>query len=170
MNNFTVKLGSINTGVNSFDFKIGDQFFESFTFSDIKHGDISAIATFIKDGENISMNLIVKGQINRLNCDICADDLSIYISASEDFIIKKTDENLSSTDEVLYFKKSENKIDLKHLIFELIVTSCPQKRQHALDKNGKSNCDQKMVDLVNKYAQIKETASDARWDALKSLT
>ena len=170
MNNFTVNLGSINAGVNSFDFKIEDKFFEAFTFSDIKHGDISAVATFIKDGQNISMTLIVKGQINQLNCDICADHLSICISAAADFIIKKTDENLSSSDEVLYIKNSENSIDLKHLIFELIVTSCPQKRQHALDKNGKSDCDQKMVDLVNKYAQIKETASDARWDALKSLT
>ena len=170
MDNFTVKLGSINPGVNSFNFKIKDPFFEAFTFSDIKHGNISAIATLIKDGENFSMNLSVDGQINQLNCDICADDLSVDISAEADFIIKKTDENLFSTDEILYIKKCENKIDLKHLIFELIVTNFPQKRQHNVDKNGKSTCDQKMVDLVNKYAQIKTTASDPRWDALKSLT
>ena len=89
MNNFTVKLSSIKPGVNSFNFKIRDQFFEAFTFSDIKHGNISAIATLIKDGENISMNLIVAGQINQLNCDICADDLSVDISTEADFIIKK---------------------------------------------------------------------------------
>ena len=79
MDNFTVKLGSINPGVNSFNFKIKDPFFEAFTFSDIKHGNISAIATLIKDGENFSMNLSVDGQINQLNCDICTDDLSVDI-------------------------------------------------------------------------------------------
>jgi uncharacterized metal-binding protein YceD (DUF177 family) len=66
-------------------------------------------------------------------------------------------------------KKSENKIDLKHLIFELIVLNAPKKRQHSLDKKGNSTCNKEMVDLVNKYTQVKDKASDPRWDALKSL-
>ena len=61
------------------------------------------------------------------------------------------------------------KIDLKHLIFELIVLNLPKKRKHTVDKQGKSTCNKEMVDLVNKYTQIKEQASDPRWDALKKI-
>ena len=60
MNDFTVKLGSITNGKNSFSFEIKDQFFEAFTFSDIKHAKISAIAILDKDGENILLNLIIR--------------------------------------------------------------------------------------------------------------
>jgi uncharacterized metal-binding protein YceD (DUF177 family) len=169
MNNFTVKLGTITTGKNSFSFEIKDQFFEAFTFSDVEHADISAIATLNKDGDNISLNLIIDGQINQLACDICTDELSVKISGETNVIIKKTDKDLVPTDEIFYIKKNENKLDLKHLIFELIVLNAPQKRQHALDKQGNSACNKEMVDLVNKYIQVKEKASDPRWDALKSL-
>ena len=169
MNNFTVKLGSITNGKNSFSFEIKDQFFESFTFSDIEHANISAIVTLIKDGENISLNLIIKGEINQLACDICTDELSVKISGETNVMIKKTDANLVSTDEIFYIKKSENKLDLSHLIFELIVLTAPKKRQHALDKQGNSTCNKEMVDLVSKYTQIKERTSDPRWDALKEI-
>ena len=169
MNDFTVNLGGITTGETSFSFEIKDQFFESFTFSDIEHANISAIVTLIKDGENISLNLIIKGEINQLACDICTDELSVKISGETNVMIKKTDANLASTDEIFYIKKSENKLDLSHLIFELIVLTAPKKRQHALDKQGNSTCNKEMVDLVNKYRQVKEKSSDPRWDALKNL-
>ena len=36
-------------------------------------------------------------------------------------MIKRSNEEFVSTDEILYIKQNENKLDLKHLIFELIV-------------------------------------------------
>ena len=169
MDDFTIKLGAITNGKNSFSFKIKDQFFEEFTFADIKHANISVCAILDKDGEMLSLNLKINGQINQLACDICTDELSVPILAETDLIIKKTDDDLVSTDEIVYIKKSENKLDLKHLIFELIVLTVPKKRQHPLDKNGNSTCDKEMLDLVNKYTQVKEKSSDPRWDALKNL-
>jgi len=171
MNDFTVKLGSIasDTGKKSFSFEIKDAFFEAFAFSDIKHVDISARATLDKDGDNIELNLMIKGQINQLACDICTDELSVEISGETNIIIKTTNEELISTDEIFYIKRSENQIDLKHLIFELIVLNAPKKQQHALDKQGNSTCNKEMIDLVNQYTQIQEKASDDRWDALKRI-
>ena len=95
--------------------------------------------------------------------------MSVKIAAETKLIIKRTDDDLVSTDEIFYIKKSENKVDLEHLIFELIILSVQNKRQHALDKQGNITCNKEMVDLVNKYTQIKEKPSDPRWDALKSL-
>ena len=88
MDNFIVKLGSLTYGKNSFSFEIKDQFFETFTFSDLKSGNISAIATLDKDGENLTLNLKIKGKINQLSCDICTDELSVQISGNTNIIIK----------------------------------------------------------------------------------
>ena len=168
MNDFTIKLGSIINGKNSFSFEIKDQFFEEFAFSELKYADISAIAELEKDGTKISLNLAVEGRLNRLACDICTEELSVPISAKIDLVIKRTDKDLCSTDEILYIKHNECNLEIKHLIFELIVLNIPKKRQHDLDENQQITCNKEMIDLVDKYTKTKKL-SDARWDKLKKI-
>ena len=169
MNDFTIKLGALTNGKNSFSFDIKDQFFEAFTMSDVECAEIKAIAILDKDGAKIKLRLTIEGLVNNLPCDICTDEISVNINAQTNVIIKVTDEDLASTDEIFYIKKSENQIDLKQLIFEMIILTLPKRRQHPLDENGQSTCNKEMVDLVNKYTEIKEKSSDSRWDVLKDL-
>ncbi len=171
MDEFAVQLDTTknDTCKNSFSFNVKDSFFEAYAFSDIKHVDITANAELNKDGENFLLSLMIDGKINKLLCDICAEELSINITAQTNLIIKKTNEELISTDEIIYLKKNENKIDIQHLIFELIVVNTPTKRQHALDKKGKRTCNKKMIDLLNQYTTVKEKKLDPRWNALKNL-
>lgn len=169
MNDFTLKLGLITNGKNSFSFEVKDKFFEAFTLTDVEHGNILATATTYKNGEEIKLHLMVKGEIHKLPCDICADDISVPIKGETNIMIKKSYENLESTDEIFYIKQNENSINLKQLIFELIILNAPKKRRHPVDEKGNSTCNKEMIDLVNKYTKIKEKSSDARWDALKNL-
>ena len=170
MEDYTVNLGLIDAGKKSFSFEVKDQFFEEYPFSDLQHVNISAIAKLDKDGNNLSLNLKIRGEIYQVACDICTEKLTINISGETDLLIKKNNTDLISTDEIIYINKNENKLDLKHLIFELIVLNVPKKRQHPLDKNGKSKCNKEMIKLVEKYTKAKKTASDPRWDALKHIT
>ena len=116
------------------------------------------------------LSLIIDGKINKLLCDICAEELSISITGETNIIIKKTNEKLVSTDEIVYLKRNENKLNLQHLIFELIVVNTPTKRQHALDKEGNRTCNKKMINLLNQYTTVKEKSPDPRWNILKNLT
>ena len=170
MNNFTIKLGSITNGKNSFSYVIKDQFLEEFDFTEVKYADIFVKVTIIKESEKLSLNLIINGQINQIPCDICTEYISVNIKGETNVIIQKTDNDLISTDEILYIKSSENKLNLKQLIFESIILNVPKIRQHPLDTNGKITCNKEMVDLVKKYTQVIKKASDPRWDALKNLT
>jgi uncharacterized metal-binding protein YceD (DUF177 family) len=164
-----LNLGTISNGKNCFSFNIRDQFFEEFVFSDIKHVEISATVEIKKSTENLTLKLIIDGQINKLACDICTEEISMNISAETNMIIEKTDQEKESTDEILYIRANDNKIDLQKLIFELIVVNAPKKQQHPLDKNGNNTCNKEMIDLVKKYTQIKRKAYDPRWGALKNL-
>jgi len=169
MNAFTIKLGSITNGKNIFSFEIRDQFFKEFSFTDIKFANVSALATIEKDGEKLALNLSINGKLNKLPCDICTDDLTVMISGETNIILKKTEKDLVSTDEIYYIKSSENKLDLKQLIFESIILNAPKKRQHPFDENGNTTCDKEMIDLVKKYTQVTKKTSDSRWDALKNI-
>jgi len=169
MSDFKINLGAITNGKNQFSFKIEDPFFEAYTLSDVKHADITATALLKKNSEDLTLQLSIDGKINKLLCDICAEELSVDISVDTKVIIKKTDKEIRSTDETFYISINENTIDLKQLIFELIILNVPKKRQHLLDNKRNSTCNKEMVDLVNKYTKKKENTSDSRWDVLKNL-
>jgi len=169
MNEYKIKLGGITNGKNSFSFEIKDQFFEAFTLSDVEHAKIIATALLDKDGDKLALELQINGTINKLLCDICTEEISVNIEAETNVIIQITAEDLTSTDEIFYIKKSENSIDLAQLIFELIILNAPKRRQHPLDKQGKVTCNEEMVDLIDKYTVQEEKSSDPRWDALKDL-
>ena len=169
MSDFKINLGEITNGKNLFSFEIKDSFFETYTFSDVKYANITATALLEKNSKKLTLNLSIDGQIKKLLCDICAEELSIDISGETKVIIKKTDEDFTSTDEIFYININKNTIDLKQLIFELIVLSVPIKKQHLLDNKRNSTCNKEMVDLVNKYTAQKQKRSDPRWDALKDL-
>ena len=169
MDDFKIKLGAINGGENCFSFEIKDQFFEEFTLSDVEYADLTATALLDKEENRLALTLTVDGQINKLLCDICTDEISVNMTAETKVIIKTTDEDLVSTDEIFYIKTSENAIDLKQLIFELIILNIPKKIQHTFNEDGSSNCNEDMINLVTKYTITEEKSSDPRWDALKKL-
>lgn len=169
MDEYKIKLGDLTNGKNSFSFEIKDPFFDAFTLSDVKHAEIIATALLKKDDTKLELTLQINGTINKLPCDICTEEISISIKAVVNVIITKTDEGLISTDEILYIKNSDNSIDLKQLIFELIILNLPKKRQHPLNNKGEVTCDKKMVSLIEKYTVKQEKSSDPRWDALKDL-
>lgn len=169
MDDFIIKLGSVSSNKSSFFFKIKDTFFEDFVFFEFKNVDINVNVTLFNDLNKISLKLLLEGKINDVPCDLCNQHLSIDINCSTKLIIKKTQRNLSSTEEIIYLQKNENSINLKQIIFELIVVNIPAKREHPVDKNGNSTCDKGMIELLNKYMPGKSKLSDPRWDALKNL-
>ena len=81
MDEFKIKLGAINGGRNCFSFKIKDQFFEEFTLSDVEYTNITATALLDKEGDRLALTLTIDGEINKLPCDICTDEISVDITA-----------------------------------------------------------------------------------------
>ena len=108
MNHYKIKLGGITNGKNSFSFEIKDQFFDAFTLSDVEHAEVIATALLNKNGNKLALTLQIEGAINKLLCDICTEEISINIKAVANVIVTKTNEDLISTDKVLYIKKNES--------------------------------------------------------------
>ena len=82
------------------------------------------------------------------------------------------DKELEQTLNSLFAEAREQRYEfmtIEHLLFELITLSLPNKRQHPENKDGTTNCNTEMINLIDKYNHIEEKSSDPRWDALKDL-
>lgn len=169
MDEYKITIEGIAEGIHSFTFYIKDSFFKAFSQSEVRCANIITTVLLEKKNDKLALSIQLKGKVNHLLCDICAEDISVNISSTTKMIIEKTSEDLESTDEIIYVNSNKNELSIKHLLFELITLSLPNKRQHPLNKDGTTNCNTEMISLIEKYNNIEKKSSDPRWDALKDL-
>ena len=169
IDNYIIKLNAINNISQKYLFEIRNEFFEKFNHSEVKEANIKAEITLTKKNEKFSLNIKLSGEIYNLLCDLCADNISVDINSSSEITIIETTENLESTDEIIYIHPHTKQLSIKHLLFELVNVSTPKKRQHPINKNGESDCDTEMIELIKEYTKIKTTPLEDQWAILKDL-
>ena len=169
MDKYKIKLGEIKEGKHSCLFKIKDSFFKDFSQSEVRHTNILATILLEKKTHELSLCIQLRGQINGLLCDLCADEISITISTTTKILLQETTTKEESTDEIIYISPGQKDLSIKHLLFELIILSIPRKREHETNKSGKRECNKEMITLVEKYTKKEKKTSDPRWDTLKDL-
>lgn len=168
MTDYIIKIHGVNNGKHIHCFNIKDDFFENFNNSEITHANIIANVTLKKTDDKLSLSIKIYGKINNLLCDLCAEKITINISSETTIIIVETNEDLPSTDDIIYVKTNEKEVNISHLLFELITLSLPNKRRHELNEDKSSECDKEMLKLIKAYSTKKKT-SDSRWNVLKDL-
>ncbi len=170
MNQYEIVVKGIKEGTHSFSFCIKDSFFKEMCNSEIKHANISAKVSLEKKHNVLQLFIKIRGKVNRLLCDVCAEEMSIEIENNTQVLIKESYMELDDTDEILYIKPTDHIVSIKQILFELIVLSIPQKKQHKIDEKGKKKCNIEMIQLIEKYSSPKEGRFDERWSTLKNLT
>ena len=169
MDSYSIKLNGLKEGKNLFSFKIKSDFFYPFNYSEIKKADISVISVLNKENNKLKLDTKIEGVINNLSCDICLGKIDLEIISNSSIVIKETDKELESTDEIFYITPNQPILNLHHLFYEMIVLALPNKKTHCNDKNGKSTCDDQMINLINKFTKKENSVIDDRWEALKEL-
>jgi uncharacterized metal-binding protein YceD (DUF177 family) len=82
--------------------------------------------------------------------------------------VQEKSRHLESNDEIICIPNNENKLFLDDLLFEFITLSLPTKRRHKIN-NGVSECNQEMLNLIEKYKKNSIQSLDPRWNALKEI-
>ena len=78
----TIRISGIKDGSHENFFDINGEFFESFVNSDVTNCEIKVVSVLIKDGNKLKLNLDLKGKINNLLCDLCANEMTISVDNS----------------------------------------------------------------------------------------
>lgn len=163
---YVIPFTGLSLGDHDYLFKITDEFFDHFEYSELSNSDIEVKVILIKQSNMLIFNFDIQGNVTFI-CDRCQEPFVYELKGSEKLIVKFGSDQSSSNDEIIVLPVSESKIDLSQHIFEYINLMVPYKRMHPEDENGNSLCNYEMIEKLeelNKKQQI-----DPRWEALRKI-
>ena len=168
---FAIPFSGLKQGKHEFEYKIKNEFFESFEYDDINGADISLSVTLNKMSTMLELEMYSKGTVN-VNCDITNEPFDQKITSSLELVVKFGDEYNDENDEILIVPHGEHQINIAQYVYEMLVLAIPQKRVHPGVEDGtlESEVIDKLEELQPK--EVKENKgnnTDPRWDALKKL-
>ncbi len=176
-NDFKIRFTSLKDGIHSFTYKVGNEFFEQFEFTDVEGANVTVEVELEKQPTMMIAKFDLLGDVD-LMCDRCTDMVSIPIESSDELIYKFTETEFDD-EKVVSVYHNEIEIDLTQPIFEFISLAIPSKRLH---KEGE--CNQTMIKEINNYLLVEEDEEekssettnkteeneiDPRWSALNKL-
>jgi uncharacterized protein len=168
---YNIPLSGMKEGRHTFDFEIGNEFFEEFEESEIKEGSLKAYIEMDKRSSHIDLLIRITGTI-MVSCDRCLELFSWPLEC-ENRLLVKLGKSISEDDpDILSLLSDEHELELMQHFYEFIYLALPIKRVHPADKNGKSTCDPVMLKKLRELLVEEEgddKQNDPRWDELKKL-
>ncbi|NOZ46203.1 MAG: DUF177 domain-containing protein [Chlorobi bacterium] len=168
MKQYFLPIKGLSLGRKSFNYKIGNTFFEQFENSEIKQAKVDLILNVNKQSSFIALEFNLKGEI-LVQCDRCLDDFFFPVENKLSVFIKNGQEHDEQTEEMIILSENEHEFNIAPYIFEFINLSLPIKKVHGKDNNGNSLCNKEMLKKLSDYSTEKESKTDPRWDNLKNF-
>ncbi len=165
---FTIPVSGLKEGHHTFDFEIGNKFFDMFEESEIKEGVLVAITDIEKSSTHMDIDIRISGKV-RISCDRCLEMFNLPVECTNRLVVKYGAVRDDTDPDIVTIPHDENDFDLKQYFYEFIYLALPIQRIHPDDKNGKSTCDPLMLEKLKEHLIEEETKSDPRWDELKKL-
>jgi len=166
---YSIPLTGLKEGKHSFEFEIGDDFFDSFENSEVKRGELKAIVSLDKSSAHIELQIDVRGKVE-VACDRCLDRFYMPLSSSNWLYIKQGKEWDKDDPDMITMPLDAHEIDLSQFFYEYIHLALPIKRIHPDDKKGRSTCNPVMIRKLEDHLIADDDKTDPRWDELRKLT
>jgi uncharacterized protein len=165
---FVLPLGGLKEGGRTYNFEIGNAFFDQFDESEIKEGELIAVAELDKRSSHIDLKLTITGKV-KISCDRCLESFFHPVKC-ENRILIKLGKNWDDTDpDMITIAADDQELDIKQFLYEFIHLALPIQRIHPNDKNGQSTCNPEMILKLEEHKIHEEQKTDPRWDELKKL-
>ena len=158
---FIIPFKGLSVGSHPYDYKIDNQFFESFEYFESEKGNLDVHLDLVKESKLMDLHFHLKGVIE-MQCDRCLGPISTPVEGNFRLVVKFGDHFEEESDEVIVLPTTESRLDVGQLIFEYINLLLPLQKVH---KDAK-DCD---PDMIKKLETHKKAEADSRWDALKNI-
>jgi len=166
---YSIPLAGLKEARYTYDFKIGDDFFEAFEGSEIQRGELDAVVVLQKSSTHIEFDIVINGRAEVI-CDRCLDSFYLPLSSVNRLVVKPEREWAEVDPDMITMPLDEHEIDLSHFFYEYIHLALPLKRIHPDDSEGRTTCNPEMIRKLEDHLLSGEEDSDPRWDELKKLT
>jgi len=165
---YSIPLAGLKEGRYTYDFTIGDDFFEPFKESEIHRGDLKANVVLNKRSSHLELLITIDGSAEVM-CDRCLELFFIRLSCINRLIVKQGKEWDDSDPEIIIMPVEQQNLDLRQFLYEFMHLALPIKRIHADDSEGNSTCDPEMIRKLGDHLIAGEQLADPRWDELRKL-
>ena len=165
---FTIPIGGIKNGHHVFEFEINKPFFDQFEESEIKEGELMAVAEVLKSSSHMDLDIRISGKIN-ICCDRCLEMFYHPVDCDNRLLVNFGRVSDDSDPEIITVPNDENELDLKQYFYEFIHLALPIKRIHPDYADGVSTCDPVMLQKLKEHLVEDDKGHDPRWDELKKL-
>jgi uncharacterized protein len=166
---YSIPLTGLKEGKHTYEFTIGDGFFETFEGSEIKRGEFKTYVELEKCSSNIELQIVIEGKAE-VTCDRCLEKFDMALSSSNRLIIKQGSRWDDDDPDMVTIPLDAHEIDLGQYFYEYIHLALPIKRLHPNNNKGHSTCNPYMLRKLEDHLVTGSDQTDPRWEELKKLT
>jgi len=166
---YSIPLAGLKEARYTYEFEIGDDFFEANEGSEITRGEFIAVVVLEKCSTHIELNIEINGRAEVV-CDRCLDSFYLPVSSANRLFVKQGREWEETDPDLITMPLDEHEIDMSQFFYEYIHLALPLKRIHPDDTEGRTMCNPEMIRKLEEHLMSGEDYSDPRWDELKKLT
>ena len=165
---YAIPIGGIKNGHHKFEFEITKSFFDLFEESEIKQGELIAVAVVLRSSSHLDMDIKIYGKV-RICCDRCLEVFDKPVECENRLVVKFGNIKDDSDPEIITISQDENELDMKQYFYEFIHLALPIQRIHPDDAKGISTCEPVMIRKLKEHLVEKDCGDDPRWDELRKL-
>jgi uncharacterized metal-binding protein YceD (DUF177 family) len=171
---YIIPFSGLKQGTHSFDFVLGEKFFQQFDFEEFISTQIQVSVQLNKMSTMMELAFAAQGSV-RVPCDVTGELFDLPIQATLDLVVKFGEEFNDENESLLILPHMEHQVDVAQYLYEMVVLAVPQKRVHPGVLDG--TLQNEAIELLEKFSVKevrepkagKEDNTDPRWDALKNL-
>ncbi len=159
---YIIPFKGLSLGSHSFDWTIDRRFFAAYEKSEIDDAFINVHVTLMKHTRFLELDFLLEGWAET-ECDRCLDLLKLDIASENKMYVKFGDdasEDDADDSDVLILPLDEDHVDVAQYIYEYAHLSLPLRRVHPDDANGRSTCNQAMLDKLKQYLVEEDSEND----------
>jgi uncharacterized protein len=166
---YSIPLAGLKDTRYTYEFNIGEDFFNVFEATEIRRGELKAVVVLQKCSTHVELDIMINGRVE-VTCDRCLEEFYIPVSCTNRLIIKQGREWDESDPDMITMPLDEHEIDLSQFLYEYIHLALPLKRIHPDDSEGRSTCNPEMIRKLGDHLISGKEHHDPRWDELEKLT
>ncbi|NIG57630.1 DUF177 domain-containing protein [Chitinophaga sp. Cy-1792] len=171
LRDFDIAFVGLKPGAHSFQYEVDESFFENFEepreFTNCK---ATVNVTFDKKSSFFLLKFEIGGTMT-VTCDRCGEPFELQLWDDFNQVVKLVDNPEEMTEseedpEVTYISRTESHFNVANLIYEFIHLSIPMQHIHPADAEGKSGCNPKVIEMLEKMNQQAKENDNPIWKGL----
>ena len=170
---FDIAFVGLKPDIHVFEYSLDDKFFAPYGEQDFTNCAAEIKLSLDKHNGFMLLKFDIGGSVD-IVCDRCGNTIHHQLWDEFNIIVKLVEEpeqmNLQEEDpDIYYISRSESHLHVSDWLYEFINLSIPVQKVCPDDENGKSTCNQEVIDKLRKMEEDIQKETNPLWKGLEKF-